>query len=81
MSDQNNLPEMAAATIAAIQRMDEGVTADHPEYHAIGNLKRAAEQAVIDGLRSALAIAESAHNVRDAVTRAGEIGAEGATKP
>lgn len=81
MSEQNNIPEMAAATIAAIQRIDEGVTADHPEYHAIGNLKCAAEQAVIDGLQHALAIAESARNVRDAVTKAGEIGAEGAAQP
>lgn len=61
------MQQMAEATFAAIERMDEGIDTSHPEYHAVQKLKHAAEQAVIEGLRGALAIAEAARNVRQAV--------------
>jgi hypothetical protein len=68
LTEQQNIADMAASTLAAIDRMDEGLDANHPERDAILNLKRAAEQAVIDGLRGALAIADAARSVRNAVT-------------
>lgn len=61
------MQQMAKATFAAIERMDEGIDSSHPEYHAVQKLKHAAEQAAIEGLRGALAIAEAARNVRQAV--------------
>lgn len=67
MSEQQNMQQMAEATFAAIERMDEGIDTSHPEYQAIQNLKQAAEQAVIEGLRGALTIADAARNVRQAV--------------
>ena len=61
------MQQMAEATFAAIARMDEGIDASHPEHHAVQKMKQAAEQAVIEGLRGALAMADAARNVRQAV--------------
>ncbi len=68
METQQNIAAMAASTLDAIERIDEGMGENHPERHAIRNLKQAAQQSVIDGLRGALSIADAARNVRSAVT-------------
>lgn len=67
MESQQNIADMMTSTLHAIERIDEGMDENHPERHAIRNLKLAAEQSVIEGLKGALAIADAARNVRQAV--------------
>jgi hypothetical protein len=77
MSGQRSIADMAVDTLAAIQRMDKDIGLDNPERHAIREMKRAAELAVTEGLRVAMAIVHAADSVRAAVEEVQEAQGEG----
>lgn len=62
-----SLAELAVLTLAEIQRLDFDVPADAPERYAVWAMKEAAEQAIEQGLKVALAIARGTKHARDAV--------------
>lgn len=60
-----SIADQAIAALSAVQRMDEGIDLEHPERHAVRELKRAAEQAMLDAFRLATSLAFTAQTVRE----------------
>jgi hypothetical protein len=73
---QQSLADVAVSTLAAINVMADGISTDDPERHAVWALKRAAEQAVLNGLQTAGDIVRAARDAREAVADAKKEAAE-----
>lgn len=64
MSNQPSLAEFAVETLATVLKMDDDVTNDHPERHQIRAMKRIANQAIEQGLRTAWDLAAQARDLQ-----------------
>ena len=64
---QESIADIAVSTLAGIKAIGDGISNDDPERHAIRAMKRAAEQAVLNGLQIADDIIRAARDVREAV--------------
>lgn len=62
-----SLADTAIDTLAEIRQIDSNLDPDAPERLVIREMKRAAEQAVAEGLRLAANIARSAREVREVI--------------
>lgn len=64
MTDHKSLADNAVDALAAVARMEFGVTNEHDERHLIRNLKRHAEQALDNAFRLARELAWLAEDTR-----------------
>jgi hypothetical protein len=74
MSQHASLADRAVEVLAAVARMDEGVTNEHDERHHIRTLKRLAEEALTDAFRNARQLAYLAEDMRRAAQKQREGG-------
>lgn len=66
---QQSLADMAVEILGRVQQMSDGIGSEHPERHAIREMKQAAEQVLIDAFRAAQRIVWAAGTVREVVTK------------
>jgi hypothetical protein len=64
MADQKSLADSAVDVLAAVSRMDFGLTNEHEERHQVRTLKRLAESALAEAFRHARDLAWLAEDVR-----------------
>ena len=64
MSQNQSLADQAVDTIAAIRNLDTGTNMDHPERHAVREMKRVASEIVTNALRQAQALVHSAQSLQ-----------------
>ncbi|KOC21160.1 hypothetical protein GL58_10730 [Comamonas testosteroni] len=64
MSQNQSLADQAVDTIAAIRNLDTGSNMDHPERHAVREMKRVASEIVTNALRQAQALVYSAESLQ-----------------
>jgi hypothetical protein len=69
MSHSESLADQAVTTLAAVAAMDNKVTNDHPERHAIRNLKRTAQDILSSALRQARDLAYQAEQLHEDMAR------------
>jgi hypothetical protein len=63
-NEPKSLADRAVETLVAVRAMDAGVALEHPERHAVRELKSTAEAIIEQALRQAARLAESAHDLR-----------------
>ena len=76
MAENMSLADQAVQALAMVKAMDEGVELEHPERHAVRNMKRVAEQTIATAMRTAIDLAWQAKDLREMMR-----GVEAATKP
>lgn len=64
MSQNQSLADQAVDTIAAIRNLDTWTNMDHPERHAVREMKRVASEIVTNALRQAQALVYSAESLQ-----------------
>ncbi len=64
MAENMTLADQAVQALAMVKAMDEGLELEHPERHAIRNLKRTAQNVLEAGLRYAIDLAWQADDLR-----------------
>jgi hypothetical protein len=64
---QQSLADLAVETLARVQQMGDGIGLEHPERHAIREMKQTAEQVLADAFRVAQRIAWASGTVREVV--------------
>ena len=64
MAENMSLADQAVQALAMVKAMDDGLDMEHPERHAIRNMKRIAMQAMEAGMRSAIDLAWQAQDLR-----------------
>lgn len=69
MSQNQSLADQAVDTIAAIRSLDTSTNMDHPERHAVRDMKRMATEIVTNALRQAHALVYSAQSLQDEMRR------------
>ncbi len=67
MAETMSLADQAVQALAMVRAMDEGLDMEHPERHAVRNLKRLAEQTIAAAMRTAIDMAWQAKDLRDMV--------------
>lgn len=60
-----SLADRAVATLAHVARMTEGVTNDHPERHALRELKQVAEAILDEAFQHARRLAFASEGLRE----------------
>lgn len=65
MGEHLSLADKAVDTIAAVRAMTDGVENEHPERHAVRELKRAAEALLETALHQARGLAYTADHLRE----------------
>ena len=64
MAQNMSLADQVIEALAAVSQMDHGMDNDQPERHEVRNLKRIAEQAIADAMRTAVELSWQAKAVR-----------------
>jgi len=64
MAQNMSLADQVIQSLADVRQMDEGIDTDCPERHAVWSLKRVAEQAIADAMRTATELAWQAKAIR-----------------
>lgn len=64
MAENMSLADQAVQALAMVKAMDDGITMEHPERHAVRSMQRVAEQAIAAGLRTAIDLAWQAKDLR-----------------
>ena len=77
---QQSLADLAVETLAAVQQMNDGIGLEHPERHAIREMKQAAEQVLADAFRVAQRIVWASKTVREAVAEVTSVASQGGAK-
>ncbi|WP_292041540.1 hypothetical protein [Massilia sp. UBA6681] len=67
---QQSIADLFVETLGKVQRMSDGIGLEHPERHAIREMKQAAEQVLADACRVAQRIVWAAGSTREAVAKA-----------
>ena len=69
MAENMSLADQVIQALAEVRGMDAGMEMEHPERHAVRNLKRVAEQLIAGAMRTAIDLAWQAKDIRE-MTRA-----------
>ena len=80
MANNESLADQAVDTIAAIRKMTEGVDNEHPERHAIREMKRVAESIIGGALTQARALADTAERLQEDMRKQEALRAKAQTK-
>lgn len=64
---QQSLADLAVETLARVQAMSDGIGLEHPERHAIREMKQTAEQVLADAFRVAQRIVWASRTMREVV--------------